>query len=257
MSKERLEHFLKERSREQRLFVPYIMAGDGGLETLADRMLFLQECGVAGIEVGIPFSDPIADGPTIQNAGQRALKNGTSLDAVLKTLDQFKEKRTIPTVIMAYFNVIYSYGIDSFSKTCKEVGVDGIIVPDVPLEEENILTEALDQHNIAYIRLVALTSPIERIKKIAERAEGFLYAVSVTGTTGARTTHEAHVADYLSMLKEYAPVPVLAGFGVSTPEQVIELSKHGDGVIVGSKIVDLFHQNKHEEIKQFIKASLA
>src|SRR5690625_5876618 len=131
MGKERMERILKEKSSHHSLFIPYIMAGDGGLETLEDRMLFLQECGVATIEVGIPFSDPIADGPTIQNAGQRALKNGTSLVAVLKTLDQFKEKRTIPTVIMAYFNVIYSYGIDSFSKTCKEVGVDGIIMPDV------------------------------------------------------------------------------------------------------------------------------
>lgn len=256
MGKERMERILKEKSSHHRLFVPYIMAGDGGLETLEDRMLFLQECGVATIEVGIPFSDPVADGPTIQNAGQRALKNGTTLEAVLNALDQFKEKRTIPTVVMTYFNIIYMYGINKFAEACKNVGVDGVIVPDIPLEEEHVLTDAFNRHAISFIRLVALTSPVDRMKQIAEQAEGFLYAVSVTGTTGARKTHEAYVYDYLSMLKDYSPVPVLAGFGISTPEQAKELSKYGDGVIVGSKIVDLFHQGKHKEIKQFIQACL-
>lgn len=257
MSKTRITQSLQQKiAAKQNIFVPYVMAGDGGLEQLEKQMLFLQDCGVAAIEVGIPFSDPVADGPTIQSAGQRALKNGTTLVAVMKKLEQFKDKRKVPTIIMTYVNLIYRYGMEQFASDCEKAGVDGVIIPDIPLEEEDLLTKTFQQHSVTFIRLVALTSPPERMRQIAERAEGFLYAVSVTGTTGARVTHHENVYTYLEMLKQHASVPVLVGFGVSSPEQAQRFSHHCDGVIVGSKIVDLFHEGKEAEIQSFIEASI-
>src|SRR5690625_5107770 len=224
------------------------MAGDGGLDILEERINFLQDSGVAAIELGIPFSDPVADGPTIQVAGQRALENDTTLAGVLNTLDGFKDTRTIPIILMTYINLIYIYGIEKFAADCEKVGVDGVIIPDLPMEEESLVAESLKKHSIAFIRLAALTSPKERIAELARRSEGFLYAVAVRGTTGAREAYEQDVASYLQTLKEHSSVPVLAGFGVSTAKQAHELSSHCDGVIVGSTIVQLLHEGKDEEI---------
>lgn len=238
------------------LFIPYIMAGDGGLDKLEETILFLQNCGVSAIEVGIPFSDPVADGPTIQAAGQRALEQGTTLSGVFKTLENFKEKRNIPIILMSYINLIYVYGIDKFAKRCRDVGVHGVIIPDLPLEEEAMIAQVLQEYSIAHVRLAALTSPSDRIEKIAQHSEGFLYAVSVTGTTGARSTYDINIQQYLQRLKETSDVPVLAGFGISTSEQAHMLSSHCDGVIVGSKIVELLHEGKRDDVKQLIKNSL-
>lgn len=257
MGKEQINQAFQEKiDKQQNLFVPYIMAGDGGLDVLEERISFLQDCGVAAIELGIPFSDPVADGPTIQAAGQRALDNGTTLASVLETLAQFKETRTIPIILMTYVNPIYVYGVEKFAADCQKAGVAGVIIPDVPLEEETLVANALDNHSIAFIRLAALTSTKERIEELAKRSEGFLYAVAVAGTTGARATHENDVMTYLQKLKNSSQVPVLAGFGVSTSEQAQELSSHCDGVIVGSKIVDLLHKGKNDEIRSLIKGSL-
>lgn len=238
------------------LFIPYIMAGDGGLDKLEETILFLQNCGVSAIEVGIPFSDPVADGPTIQAAGQRALEQGTTLSGVFKTLENFKEKRNIPIILMSYINLIYVYGIYKFAKRCRDVGVHGVIIPDLPLEEEAMIAQVLQEYSIAHVRLAALTSPSDRIEKIAQHSEGFLYAVSVTGTTGARSTYDINIQQYLQRLKETSDVPVLAGFGISTSEQAHMLSSHCDGVIVGSKIVELLHEGKRDDVKQLIKNSL-
>lgn len=257
MGKEKITHYFQEKSaNNENLFVPYIVAGDGGLDILQERIDFFEECGVAAIELGIPFSDPVADGPTIQEASIRALKGGTSLAGVLDVLEKSKDERKVPIILMTYLNPVYAYGIDKFAATCERVGVDGIIIPDIPLEEEDVVEGPLTNHQIAFIRLAALTSTPDRIKKIASRSEGFLYAVSVTGTTGARAVHQKRVSAYLETLKEQSNVPVLAGFGVSTSEQARELGSHCDGVIVGSKIVDLLHQGKDEEVKQLIRESL-
>lgn len=257
MGKEKIDHSFQEKiAANQNLFVPYIMAGDGGLEILEERINFLQDSGVAAIELGIPFSDPVADGPTIQAAGKRALKNGTTLTGILELLNEFKETRTIPIILMTYVNQIFVYGVEKFAADCERVGVDGVIIPDLPLEEEALVSEALAKHSIAFIRLAALTSPKERIEKIAQSSEGFLYAVAVKGTTGARTTYEEDVAPYLQTLKENSSVPVLAGFGVSTSEQAQELSSNCDGVIVGSTIVQLLHEGKDQEVRNLIQESL-
>ncbi|WP_033826466.1 tryptophan synthase subunit alpha [Bacillus andreraoultii] len=257
MGKEKINRILNERlARGEKLFVPYIMAGDGGLDVLEDRIQFLTDCGVSAIELGIPFSDPTADGPTIQSAGVRALTNGTTLASVLDRLKSFKHKRTIPIILMTYINPVLYYGIENFVEKCVVAGVDGVIIPDVPLEEEELIAGILQENNVAFIRLVAITSPIERVQLIASRTEGFLYAVSVMGTTGVRNHHDEQVKDYLQMLKGVSTVPVLAGFGVSTINQAQELGTYCDGVVVGSKIVDLFNNGKREEIRELIQGSV-
>ncbi|MBW8350145.1 tryptophan synthase subunit alpha [Bacillus sp. IITD106] len=236
-------------------FVPYIMAGDGGIENLKEQILFLEKSGATVVELGIPFSDPVADGPVIQEAGLRSLANGTTLEGVLESLLDWKEERQIPIVLMTYFNLIFSYGIERFAKRCEEVGVDGLIIPDLPFEEDEMVTPIFSKYELALIHLVAPTSPRNRIEQIAKKTEGFLYAVTVKGTTGVRNEYEDGLASYLKQLKEYSSVPVLAGFGVSSPEKVRELGEYCDGVIVGSKIVDLLFKGEREEIKNMIAAS--
>ncbi|WP_106495094.1 tryptophan synthase subunit alpha [Lentibacillus sp. Marseille-P4043] len=250
------EVFQKKLVTGQKLFVPYIMAGDGGLDCLEERLLFLQECGASAVELGIPFSDPVADGPTIQEAGIRALDNGTTLASVFRTLEGFRDKLSMPIIFMAYLNPIYQYGIEKFAADCEQAGVDGVIIPDLPLEEEALVVDHLHEKSIALIRLASLTSPRERLQEIAKRTEGFLYAVSVKGTTGARAAHQTNIKEYLQGLTEMTDVPVLAGFGVSNPKQAKELGSACNGVIVGSKIVELLHQGKLAEIKELIQKSI-
>src|SRR5699024_7692722 len=213
------------------------MAGDGGLDKLDEQLTFLEKAGVTAVELGIAFSDPVADGPTIQEAGIRALKDGVSLRGVLETLKKSKSDRNIPIVLMTYMNPINAYGIEAFAKDCVASGVDGLIIPDLPLEEEDLLVATLQKYEIALIRLAALTSTEDRLTEIAKRTEGFLYAVTVTGTTGTRSSFQENLGAHLASLQEKSAAPVLAGFGVSTPEHVRSLSEHCSGVIVGSKIV--------------------
>ncbi len=153
------------------------MAGDGGLEKLNEQIDFFEESGATALELGIPFSDPVADGPTIQEAGIRALKAGTTLRAVLERLKLSKSTRSIPIVIMTYMNPIYVFGIKEFARVCEQAGVDGVIIPDLPMEEEEILADSLKDHQIALIRLAALTSSKERVKEIASGTQGFLYTL--------------------------------------------------------------------------------
>src|SRR5690625_1409115 len=170
MGKEYIAKYFKEKQiSNKNLFVPYIVAGDHGLERLKEQILFLEECGVAAIELGIPFSDPVADGPTIQQAGLRALKNGTTLKHIISFLKQFKDERDVPIILMAYLNPIFAYGVEQFAIDCKEAGVDGVIIPDIPLEEEHLVAHALSTHSVAFIRLAALTSSDDRLEELAKR----------------------------------------------------------------------------------------
>ncbi len=256
MGRAKLEQVLQQKlAAGEKIFSPFMTAGDGGLDVLEERIRFFEENGASVIELGIPFSDPVADGPTIQEAGIRALKQGTNLQAVLDILQETKDRRSIPIVIMTYINPILAFGVEQFAVKCEQAGVDGVIIPDLSMEEEDIISPALQKHDLAFIRLAAMTSPKERLIELAKRSEGFLYAVAVTGTTGAREKHDSHVTTYLQDLKTYSRVPVLAGFGVSTSKQARELSEHCDGVIVGSKIVQLLHEGKLDEIKQLIEGS--
>lgn len=251
-----LQRAIEERNaRGEKAFVPYIMAGDGGLESLRETILRLQKLGVTAIEVGIPFTDPVADGPTIEKAGERALANGTNLRNVLATLKEFSSEVKIPLVAMTYLNPILAYGVAAFARDAHEAGIRGVIVPDMPLEESAIIHEELRAACISLIQLVSLTSPPERIAKLAKASEGFIYAVTVNGITGARADFAANLAAHFAQLKSYSTIPVLAGFGISTPEQVAKFGAFSDGVIVGSKIVDALANGDWDVIEQLILAS--
>ncbi|WP_438313804.1 tryptophan synthase subunit alpha [Sporosarcina sp. FA9] len=236
-------------------FVPYIMAGDDGLQTLKRNILFLQKVGATAIEIGIPFSDPVADGPAIQEAGERALTHGITLRIVLQELASFKKEITVPLVVMTYLNPLIRYGIKDFVKDCTNSGVSGLIVPDLPIEESAFLREELNHSDIALIPLVSLTSPPDRIEKITTAGEGFIYAVTVNGITGVRQGFDDDLDAHLQQLKSISPVPVLAGFGISTPEQVISIGALCDGVIVGSAIVNALHAEDWATIEALVKAS--
>lgn len=256
MRKERLANAIQACiTQGDKAFVPYIMAGDGGIGTLKKQILFLQEAGVTAIELGIPFSDPVADGPVIQEAGERALAQGVTLRKVLEELRLFRDEVKVPLVIMTYLNPILRYGITEFVKDCETSGISGLIVPDLPLEESVLLLDELVHTDIALIQLVSLTSPPERIQKITAAGEGFIYAVTVNGITGVRDGFGDQLQTHLDQLKAVSPVPVLAGFGISTPEQVRSIGAFADGVIVGSAIVDAFHRNDLEAVEALVKAA--
>lgn len=236
-------------------FVPYIMAGDGGIETLKPTILKLQQIGVSAIEVGIPFTDPVADGPTIEQAGERALAHGITLRKVLAELKSFSQEIHIPLVVMTYLNPILAYGIEGFAKDAKLGGVQGLIVPDMPFEESTLLHPALKENGIALVQLVSLTSPAERIKKLAAASEGFIYAVTVNGITGERASFATELAEHFAHLKAASTIPVLAGFGISTTEHVQSFGEIADGVIVGSKIVTALSENDWTTIEALVRAT--
>ncbi|RPF53270.1 tryptophan synthase subunit alpha [Aquisalibacillus elongatus] len=238
-----------------KLFVPYIMAGDGGLNELIHKLQFLSEAGASAIEVGIPFSDPVADGPTIQEAGKRALEEQVTLYDVINTLKANRHLVDAPIIFMTYLNPIFKMGIESFVHDAKLAGVDGLIIPDLPYEQQTVIQGYLKEADIALIQLVSLTSSEQRIKHLAEASEGFTYAITVNGITGARSNVTENLNTYFKQLKQASSVPVLAGFGISTPEHVKQMSETTDGVIVGSKIVELFHQKDYESIKRLIDSS--
>lgn len=231
---------------------PYIMAGDGGIQTLLPTIEFLQKNGATMIEVGIPFSDPVADGPVIQEAGLRALQANVTLQDVLQEITLHKARIHIPLVIMCYANPIYAFGIESFAKACGEAHIKGVIIPDVPLEEELAFSSPLKAYQIPFIRFITLTSPKERIATIIENAEGFIYAVTVKGTTGERTSYDQTIFELLKEVKAMSHIPVYAGFGIHTKEQITQFHEVCDGVIIGSKIVQALHHKDYEGITKLL-----
>lgn len=195
------EAVLATTAQGDKAFVPYIMAGDGGLETLQPTILKLQELGVTAIEVGIPFTDPVADGPTIQAAGERALAEGTTLRKVIETLSSFADQITVPLVAMTYLNPILAYGTEKFAIDAKNAGIRGVIIPDMPLEERDIVHPALKNGGIDLVQLVSLTSTPERIERLTKASEGFIYAVTVNGITGARSSFQKTLPNILKRFK--------------------------------------------------------
>lgn len=242
-------------TRGDKAFIPYIMAGDGGLERLQPTILRLQELGVTAIEVGIPFTDPVADGPTIEKAGERSLRSGTTLRKVLETLHSFADEITVPLVAMTYLNPILAYGTEAFARDAVAAGITGLIVPDMPFEESDIIAGVLKAEGMSLVQLVSLTSPPKRVAKLAAASEGFIYAVTVNGITGARAEFAANLAEHFAQLKAVSKVPVLAGFGISTAEHITTFGKFSDGVIVGSKIVDALQSDDWATIEALVKAT--
>ncbi|MDI6783220.1 MAG: tryptophan synthase subunit alpha [bacterium] len=224
--------------------IAYITAGDPDLKTTKTLVLTLAKSGADIIELGIPFSDPIADGPTIQKASQRALAKGTRLQDVIALVKELRKETDIPLVFMSYYNPILQYGIKKFTQDAINAGVDGIIVPDLPPEEAGELISAARKTGLDTIFLLAPTSTQARIKLVADRCSGFVYYVSLTGVTGARTKIATDVAASIKKIKRLTDKPVAVGFGISNAAQVRQVVNWGaDGVIVGSAIVNLIEQN--------------
>lgn len=219
-------------------FIPFITAGDPDLSITEILIPAMAEAGADLIEIGIPFSDPVAEGIVIQEADMRALSAGTTTDKIFESVKRIRMKTGVPLAFMTYLNPVFVYGSERFIKNAAECGVDALIVPDLPYEEKEELKPYCNQYGIDLISLIAPTSK-ERIKTIAAEAEGFVYCVSSMGVTGVRTKINTNIGNMISLVKETKDIPCAIGFGISTPEQAKEMSQYADGVIVGSAIVKL------------------
>jgi len=244
--------FTELKKRGKKALVVFITAGDFGLSTTKRLVLELTKSGADIIELGIPFSDPIADGPTIQASSERALKRGTKLRDIIKLVHSLRASTGIPIVLMTYYNPVLRYGLKNFVYDCGKNGVDGVIVPDLPPEEADELTAASKGKKFSTIFLLSPTSTKERIKLVSNKSKGFIYYVSLTGITGARAKLPAELISRVRIIKKYTKKPICVGFGVSTPEQVRQISKVADGVIVGSAMVKLIE--KHAGRKDLLDA---
>lgn len=218
-------------------FIPFLTCGDPDLETTERLVCAMAEAGADLIELGIPFSDPTAEGPVIMAASERALRGGATTDKIFAMVRRLREKISIPMVFMTYANVVYSYGTERFVKTAAEIGIDGLILPDVPFEEKDEFLGDCRRFGLELISMIAPTSD-ERIDRIAKEAEGFLYCVSSLGVTGVRSRITTDLGSMIKRARAVNPqLPCAIGFGISTPEQAEEMAGYADGVIVGSAIV--------------------
>ncbi|SJZ94201.1 tryptophan synthase, alpha chain [Trichlorobacter thiogenes] len=229
--------------------VTFITAGDPDLATTAALLPRMAEAGADIIELGIPFSDPMADGPTIQRASERALASGVTLEAVLAMVSSIRDQVSAPIVLMGYSNPIYSYGWQRFAQDAVKAGVDGLLLVDLPPEEAGELLPASKAAGLEVIFLLTPTSDETRIKQVSRHGSGFLYYVTVTGVTGARQSVSNSLADELENVRNSIKLPVVAGFGISTPEQAAQVAAAADGVVVGSAIVKLFEQYQGEQLQ--------
>lgn len=227
----------------KKAFIGFITGGDPSLEKTEEFILEMVRAGTDLVEIGIPFSDPIAEGPVIQAASQRALAAGTTTDKLFALVESVRKKTDVPIVFMTYLNPVFVYGYERFCQRCEDVGVDGIIVPDLPFEEKGELAPIARRHGVAVISLIAPTSE-ERIAKIAAQGEGFLYVVSSMGVTGVRSEIRTDLASILAAVRKSSSVPAAVGFGINTPEQVQKIWGQTDGVIVGSALVKIIESRK-------------
>ena len=250
--------FQELREAGQTAFIAYITAGDPTLELTGRLVLGLEKAGVDIIELGVPFSDPLADGPVNQAAAERALKHGVSLRDIVGFVRQLRKATSIPLVFYAYFNLVMKYGIERFADEAAAAGVDGALALDLPPEESAEYKAAMDKTGLSTIYLAAPTSTAERLKLIAGYSTGFVYCVSRTGVTGVRDAVEGSVKPMVAGIREFTNKPVAVGFGVSKPEHVREISQYADGVVVGSSIVSRIGElgatpNMVDEVAGFVR----
>jgi tryptophan synthase alpha chain len=229
--------FAKLRSEDRKGFIPYLTAGDPSLDLTLDLVLALEKSGADVIELGVPFSDPIADGPVIQRATERALRNRVTLRKVLELGERIRKQSEIPLVLFSYFNPLLNYGLEQLAGDAGRAGFDGVLASDLTVEESDAFVRAMQNAGLNTIFLVAPTSSPERMKKIAETSNGFLYAVSRTGVTGEQRELEGELKGFLQMLRSYTTSPIAVGFGISRPEHVHAVCTEADAAIVGSSIV--------------------
>lgn len=249
--------FAQCKASGKKALIPFITAGDGGYACTEQAVMEMVNEGADLIELGIPFSDPIAEGPVIQHASERALKQGATMAQAFDLVDRLRKQTDIPLLFMMYLNTIFCYGTDKFFATCQEHGIDGVIVPDIPYEEKDEIQGSADKYNIHNISLVTPASE-DRIQKIASEATGFLYCVSSNGVTGVRQKYTTNFSEFFDKIYKYAKVPCAIGFGISGPEAAKEMSQYCDGVIIGSAVVRMVEQYGPEkapkEIGKFIKS---
>ncbi|MBF0345582.1 MAG: tryptophan synthase subunit alpha [Nitrospirae bacterium] len=231
-------------STNKKAFIPYIMAGDISLEKTEELVLFLERNGADIVELGVPFSDPLADGPTIQRAAERALINHVTLSKVIQTVSSLRTKTQIPIVLMTYFNPIYKLGIDTFINNATEAGVDGIIIPDLPPDEEFDFIRTCAGKRLDTIFLLAPTSTNNRIELVAKASRGFIYYVSITGITGSKIAVDNEMRAMIQRIQKISAKPVAVGFGVKEPQEAREVASIADGVIIGSSIVKAIREDE-------------
>jgi len=231
------ERFSRLKRDGKKAFIPYIMAGDPSLEKTRDIVLLFEECGADIVELGVPFSDLLADGPTIQRAAERSLKSGTTLRKVISLVQNLRRTTQIPLLLMTYFNPVFKYGVESFIADAVHAGVDGVIIPDLPPDEAKEFISFSRKTGLDTIFLLAPTSTEDRIEKVARSSSGFIYYVSITGITGSNLLLDGSIEILLSKIRKHTRTPIAVGFGVSTPEEASKIAGTADGVIVGSAIV--------------------
>lgn len=229
---------IKKAFENKKAFIAFVTGGDPDLETTEALIPKMAEAGADLIEIGIPFSDPIAEGIVIQEADVRALKAGTTTDKLFDMVARVRKKTDVPLVFMTYINPVYTYGTERFMEKCAKVGIDGVIIPDVPFEERDEIKGACEESGIELISMIAPTSN-ERIHMIAEEAKGFLYCVSSLGVTGVRQNITTDIGAMIKQVKQVSDIPCAIGFGISTPEQAENMAQKAEGVIVGSAIVKI------------------
>ena len=247
---------IKEAFNHGKAFIPFITCGDPSLTVTAQIVRQMAENGADLIELGIPFSDPTAEGPVIQEANIRALSAGTTTDRIFDMVRELRKTVSVPMVFMTYANVVYSYGAERFISTCGEIGIDGLILPDLPYEEKEEFLEECQAFGVDLISLIAPTSE-NRIAMIAREAEGFLYIVSSLGVTGTRSEITTDLASIVRVVRENTDIPCAVGFGISTPEQARKMADLSDGAIVGSAIVRIaaeYGQESPAHIGAYVKA---
>ncbi len=227
---------IAEAFKNGKAFIPFVTGGDPNLETTKELLIAMEAAGADLIEVGLPFSDPIAEGIVIQEANERALSAGCSTDRLFDTIKEARKTVKVPIVFLTYINPIFTYGKERFMKRCVECGVDGLIVPDLPYEEKGEIKDTCENYQVDLISMIAPTSK-ERICMIAKEARGFIYVVSSLGVTGVRSEIKTNVEEMTAMIREVTDVPCAIGFGISTPEQAAKMAAVSDGAIVGSAIV--------------------
>jgi len=238
----RIEAVFRKLKNKRAVFIPFIVAGDPDLKTTEAFVLKMGECGADIIELGVPFSDPLADGPTLQAGSRRALKNGVNLEEIFRMVERLKGTST-PLVLMTYFNPVFQHGLKSFAEDCRRSGIDGVIIADLPPEEAGPWIREAKPLKVDTIFLLAPTSSTERIRLTNRCSRGFIYYVSITGVTGTRGKLSDGLETTIGEIRKCSRKPVAVGFGISTPNQVKEAGHIADGVIVGSAIVKLIEEN--------------
>ncbi len=239
--------FEELRAKNEKALIVYVTAGDPSLEVTKKLILKMEKSGVDILEIGVPFSDPTADGPVIQAASQRALKTGTTLAGVLAMVADIRKTSQIPIVLFGYYNPIFAYGVEKFARTASEAGVDGILVVDLPPEEAPELRIHTDAAGIDFISLVAPTSGKNRLQTILKKAAGFLYYISITGVTGTATPKIEDIAREVGNIRKFTKMPIAVGFGISNAIQAKEIGTVADGIVIGSAVVKLIDQNRDNE----------